>query len=161
VRAWQYGYRGQMPDGFLDAMSIEDRQQSWRQGLQDGATDRRVLVVEDPLDRHVCGFTIVGIERFDGTTTPGEGEVFAINLEPEAWGQGIGAPLLTAAVEELRAWGSDVAVLWVLDTNARARRFYEREGWAPDGAEKTDEFGGLEVREVRYRRDLSAAPARD
>ncbi|HUP85561.1 MAG TPA: GNAT family N-acetyltransferase [Acidimicrobiales bacterium] len=161
VRAWQYGYRGQMPDDFLDGLSVEDRQASWREGLPELPADRRVLVVEDPVDGHVCGFSTLGVVRFDGTSTPGEGEVWAINLEPEAWGRGIGAPLLHAAADELRRWGRDVAVLWVLDTNARARRFYEREGWTPDGGVKDDEFGGQVVHEVRYRRVLSAAPARD
>ena len=51
--------------------------------------------------------------------------------------------------------------LWVVEGNARARRFYEREGWAPDGAAKEDEFGGQVVREVRYRRRLSGAAARE
>jgi RimJ/RimL family protein N-acetyltransferase len=49
--------------------------------------------------------------------------------------------------------------LWVLRDNSRARRFYERAGFAPDGASHTlDGLGG--VTEIRYRRVLSAAPAR-
>ena len=42
------------------------------------------------------------------------------------------------------------AVLWVLEDNPRARRFYEREGWDLDGARKEDEFLGVRVAEVRY-----------
>jgi len=33
--------------------------------------------------------------------------------------------------------GAAAATLWVLTTNQRARHFYERHGWAADGAEKT------------------------
>jgi RimJ/RimL family protein N-acetyltransferase len=44
--------------------------------------------------------------------------------------------------------------LWVLDANARARRCYERAGWAPDGTEMTDDSRGFAIREVRYRRVL-------
>jgi RimJ/RimL family protein N-acetyltransferase len=41
-------------------------------------------------------------------------------------------------------------VLWVLKDNTRARRFYERAGFAPDGATHVLEgLGG--VTEVRYR----------
>jgi RimJ/RimL family protein N-acetyltransferase len=44
-------------------------------------------------------------------------------------------------------------VLWVLRDNTRARRFYERAGFAPDGAtDVLDRLGG--VTEVRYRRAL-------
>jgi RimJ/RimL family protein N-acetyltransferase len=47
----------------------------------------------------------------------------------------------------------------VLRTNARARRFYEKAGWAPDGTTKTDTIGDgtVELVEVRYRRTLDPA----
>lgn len=161
VRAWQVGYREHMPHDYLDALSVPDRQASWRVGLAEVAVDRDVVVIEDPVDRHVCGFSIVGDPRNAGTGLPDEGELYAINLEPEAWGRGLGAPLLEGAVEALRRRGAAVAYLWVLEGNARARRFYEREGWSPDGGVKDDDFGGRLLREVRYRRVLSGPPARD
>ena len=44
-------------------------------------------------------------------------------------------------------------VLWVLADNARARRFYERAGFVPDGV--TNILTGLgDVLELRYARDL-------
>jgi hypothetical protein len=42
----------------------------------------------------------------------------------------------------------------VLETNDRARRFYEAAGFTCDGGRKTDRFEGLEVPEVRYSKDL-------
>jgi hypothetical protein len=44
--------------------------------------------------------------------------------------------------------------LWVLDSNVRARRFYEAGGWATDGVRKTDESRGFPIAQVRYRRSL-------
>ena len=44
----------------------------------------------------------------------------------------------------------------MLEDNPRARRFYEREGWVLDGERKGDEFLGVAVTEVRYRRLLVA-----
>jgi ribosomal protein S18 acetylase RimI-like enzyme len=58
--------------------------------------------------------------------------------------------LMDAGKELLRASYGD-ATLYVLEDNPRARRFYEREGWALDGVTKADEFLGLAVPEVRYR----------
>jgi RimJ/RimL family protein N-acetyltransferase len=44
--------------------------------------------------------------------------------------------------------------LWVLRDNHRARRFYERAGFAPDGATNVlHRLGG--VTELRYRRALN------
>ena len=45
-------------------------------------------------------------------------------------------------------------MLYVLDDNPRARRFYEREGWAVDGGTKREELLDVEITEVRYRRVL-------
>lgn len=49
--------------------------------------------------------------------------------------------------------------LWVLKENAPARRFYERAGFAPDGAEEPFQVGGVLVPEVRYVRPLSPPAA--
>jgi hypothetical protein len=40
----------------------------------------------------------------------------------------------------------------MLDSNNRARRFYEAGGWAADGAAKLDDRPGFMLHEVRYRR---------
>ena len=161
VRAWQAGYRGHMSDEYLDGLSIERRRQGWRAGLTEAPTDRTVLVVEDPADGHVCGFAVVGDVRDEEEVAPGQGELWAINLEPEAWGRGLAGPLLAGAVDALAARGCDDVHLWVLEANARARRFYEREGWAFDGGTKDDDFGGRTLRELRYRRGWSGGTARD
>ncbi|MEU2868537.1 hypothetical protein ABZ769_04940 [Streptomyces olivoreticuli] len=40
--------------------------------------------------------------------------------------------------------------------NPRARRFYELAGYAPDGAVPYDDYDGVPVPEVRYRRRMGA-----
>lgn len=161
IRAWQVGYRGQMPDDYLDGLSILDRQAVWRQRLTDGLVDNVMFVAEDPIDGHVCGWVGVGAIRREATADcpPSTGELWALNLEPEAWGRGIATALMLAAVDELAAQGYGWAILWVLDTNARGRRFYEREGWSPDGAVKIDVERGFALRELRYGRPLAASGA--
>jgi hypothetical protein len=42
-------------------------------------------------------------------------------------------------------------VLWVLEGNARARRFYEAMGWLPDGGRQLLEMVGAKLYEIRYR----------
>jgi hypothetical protein len=41
-------------------------------------------------------------------------------------------------------------MLWVLADNPRARRFYEREGWRPEGT-RIDTVRGTDVEETLYR----------
>jgi RimJ/RimL family protein N-acetyltransferase len=60
---------------------------------------------------------------------------------------------MVAGLGELHAHYA-AAVLWVLDDNPRARRFYEKHGWSPDGATKTGRHLGVDTAEVRYRISL-------
>ena len=77
--------------------------------------------------------------------------------EPVA-GTSMGTDLLRTAVAWLAEQGLVRATLsmWVLQGNARARRFYEREGWAPDGAAKSDPREDIRLDEVRYAIGLTA-----
>ncbi|MBA2255174.1 MAG: GNAT family N-acetyltransferase [Chloroflexi bacterium] len=61
-------------------------------------------------------------------------------VDPEAWGSGAAGALHDHAVEALRAAGITMARLWVLEHNQRARRFYERRGWRPDGSTRIVPF---------------------
>jgi GNAT superfamily N-acetyltransferase len=111
------------------------------------------VVVADG-DGSLLGFAAFGPAR-DEDQDPGQtGEVMAIYVLPGAWGQGWGRRLMAAAVTSLAGSGFGRAVLWVLDANERARRFYRAAGWAPDGAARRDTIGGAQVTEVRYRKDL-------
>ena len=65
------------------------------------------------------------------------GELWGLYVDPSHWGAGHGHTLHTEALDVPRASGAAAGTLWVLTTNQRARHFYERHGWAADGAEKT------------------------
>jgi GNAT superfamily N-acetyltransferase len=65
---------------------------------------------------------------------------------PDAWGTGVASTLLHAMVEWLTQRGASSASLWVAADNARARRFYEREGWNLTDEERASPLGPIEVR---------------
>jgi hypothetical protein len=44
------------------------------------------------------------------------------------------------------------SLLWVLEGNDRAKRFYTIDGWSPDGEARTEDVWGVDANEVRYRR---------
>jgi GNAT superfamily N-acetyltransferase len=60
---------------------------------------------------------------------------------------------MASTLEAMRGRGVPDAILWVLQDNPRARRFYEREGWREDGAAESD-YLGVTVALTRYRIDL-------
>lgn len=76
----------------------------------------------------------------------GSAEIEAIHSLPESWGTGLGAAMLDFALKG-RAAG-----LWAFEKNARARRFYEKHGFAFTGERRISEFDGAV--EVRYERKL-------
>ncbi|WNI27133.1 GNAT family N-acetyltransferase [Streptomyces sp. ITFR-16] len=80
--------------------------------------------------------------------------MYALYAGPSLIGTGIGRALLEAVHAHARARRFDLMLLWVLDANTRARRFYEKAGYAADGAVRTEEYDGVSVPEVRYRRAL-------
>lgn len=107
----------------------------------------------------VDGDRVVGFVTFgplEPVEDPTVGELYAIYLDPDHWGHGDGRALMSAAERGLRDNGYAAATLWVLETNARARRFYEIAGWSADGGRRTEHRGEIELREVRYSRGLTA-----
>ncbi len=163
VRSWQAAYPGLMPPAYLDAQDPRQRAVRWREWLADPPPHLQVLVAERSDERDgeagaaIVGFAAVSAYRTEeGEEHPGAhvGELCALYASPDHWGTGVGRELIDAAVSTLAHEGFTEAVLWVIDGNARARRFYERVGWTPDGVTKLDARGGWDISEVRYRRGL-------
>ncbi|HMO11331.1 MAG TPA: GNAT family N-acetyltransferase [Actinotalea sp.] len=156
VRAWQTAYRGLMPADYLAGLDVAQRADAWRAVIAEGPDGYGVLVAV--LDGRVVGFAASGPAR--DQDAPDLGELYAINLHPDAYARGAAPELLRAVERELARHGHGEAVLWVVPGNARARRFYEREGWAVDDATRPIEIAGrFTVEEMRYRRVL--APVED
>jgi GNAT superfamily N-acetyltransferase len=78
----------------------------------------------------------------------GLAHLWQLFVEREWWGTGVAAALLTASVAEARERGFERMRLFTPRDHARARRFYEREGWRPTGAERDD--GHLRLAIVEY-----------
>ncbi len=149
VRAWQAGYRNLLPDVYLDGLRPEDRAPWYNFGSPDPRQPATIVAAD--------GDTIHGF----ATTAPARdpdarsaGEVRALYVDPERWGRGIGSALISAARARLLDLGFRSAVLWVMAGNSRAARFYEADGWRPDGSHRTQSVWDAIADEVRYRRLL-------
>ncbi|MEM1335702.1 MAG: GNAT family N-acetyltransferase [Actinomycetota bacterium] len=154
VRAWQAAYSGGlMPDEYLDLLSETDRASMWRNSLETpprAKTTRLVATVDD----EVAGFALVGPAGDDPDADIGE--LYAINVDPDHSGAGVGPALIDAAVEALRESGFASAVLWVHPDNQRARSFYAGRGWTDDSADRQQEVLGVPVPETRLSLTLGA-----
>jgi GNAT superfamily N-acetyltransferase len=113
---------------------------------------RRFIVSGEPPVVAVAGDTVVGFINAGPNTEPGAAVAFqlrVLNVRRAYWGTGLAQRLYDEAV------GDRDAYLWVMRDNARARGFYARNGFVPDGAERVDpDFAVPIIRMVR-----SSAPA--
>jgi ribosomal protein S18 acetylase RimI-like enzyme len=145
VAGWQSAYRGILPDSYLDSMRLDvPRRRSQ-------LTERSSTVVESVATAAdaIVGWVVGGHSRVAFRAGPGQGEIYACYVQPEWWGRGVGRLLMTHAVSTLAEAGLDDVILWVLEDNHRARRFYEACGFQPDGTRQLLDLGGP-VPEVRY-----------
>jgi GNAT superfamily N-acetyltransferase len=152
VASWKEAYPGLIPQSFLDQLSPQAQVERFERTLTSPPCPRSgTFVLSSP---QVVGFTNFGPSRDDDLEKSSVGEVMELYVEPSSWGRGGGAMLLGAAVEALTTVGCNVATLWVLGVNARARLFYEHLGWSRDGAVKIRDWEAFTARDVRYRLEL-------
>lgn len=135
VAAWQAAYPGLIPDDYLASLDPATRGQGWRTAIETGSSPGTTLVAR--VGERVAGFASYGPPRDE--VDDGWGELWAINLHPDFWRQGIGTALFSAAVAGLCGLGYRHGYLWVLQGNDRAIGFYRRRGWRPDGGIKIDD----------------------
>ncbi|MFF3350040.1 GNAT family N-acetyltransferase [Streptomyces sp. NPDC002779] len=154
VGGWRTAYRGLLPQGYLDGLSVAEDAERHRARFTQGYGGAVNLIAE----RHggTVGWACHGPYRAEDL--PGEdAELYAIYVDPGRYGAGIGQALLQESIRRCAAAGYPRMLLWVLKENTGARRFYERAGFLPDGAEEPFEVDGVLVPEVRYARELTAA----
>jgi GNAT superfamily N-acetyltransferase len=97
----------------------------WASALADPAA--HVVVAE--VEGRTVGVACARAEWLDG-----------LYVVPERWGTGVAEMLHDRALELVRGLGSACCHLWVLEENARARRFYERRGWRENGRTRVVPF---------------------
>lgn len=145
ISSWRATYGEYLPDHVWDEIDPAVAATRLAQRLADGS--RAALVAE--VDGAARAYAAYGACRDDDL--PDAGEVQAIYAHPDHWSTGLGRALLPATIEAL---GVRPIVLWVLEANERARRFYEIAGFRSDGMRKqADLLGGVQLPEIRYRLD--------
>ena len=148
VESWRAAYSGLLPQETIAAFDVAGRQQLWREGLARPPRPGSATFVA-AADDETVGFATVGASHSEDAT----GELYAIYVHPSSWGHGAGRALIERSEKSLRESGFAQALLWVLEGNERAERFYRAAGWEHDG-EKEDVFQGATVTELRYRKQL-------
>jgi GNAT superfamily N-acetyltransferase len=144
VASWQDSYRGILPDNVIDRVDVGQRAASRRRMLADPRT--LTLVAYDVTHHDIVGLCDAGPARRAGRWA---GEIYALYLVHHAKRHGLGRELFDATSAWLRANGMPSLVIWVLDNNLHARRFYEAMGGRAE-ARYPSTIAGFPIVELSY-----------
>ncbi|WP_419707727.1 N-acetyltransferase family protein [Promicromonospora sp. NFX87] len=149
--AWVQTYSGLLPAEHWERDTVARRRERWRDRLSREAPGHPLVAV---VDERVVGFAQSGSTRSKGgIPAVRPDELWSLYVLPEQHGTGIGVLLLNAVLLP-----DSLAELWVAEANPRARRFYEKHGFVPDGARFTDDLEIAEIRMVRARDEAASPP---
>ncbi len=147
VDTWKAAYAGIL-DAHVLADLVSDEASIERQRGYIGNPGSRRHTFVATIRKKLVGWAVAGPARDDDADET-TGEIYALYVDAVYWGTGLGRDLMSTCLGALRAEGFCRVSLWVLDGNARARRFYEAAGLAPDGARKLLDIAAG-VPEIRY-----------
>ena len=82
-------------------------------------------------------------------------ELWRMYVLPEFWGSGVASVTMNWALSEIKKLGYKRTILWVLEENSRAQRFYEKCGFIKTEQILNAEFG-RPIRDFMYEIDLEA-----
>ena len=154
VDSWRAAYHGLVPDSSLEGFTYEWREGCFREALATGAEETYVI----GRDGEIVALLTIGAARDPDLDARRTGEIWGIYISPDHWRRGIGSRLAEEAERILRSRGYEDAVLWVLEANQQARRFYEAMGFSPDGQSKDIDWGTV-LKAVRYAKALQPVGA--
>lgn len=146
VAAYEEAYRGLLPDEVIDERTEEVRLASWERRLASPAPREFVLVAE--VDGRVAGFVSGRPASPEEDDDPARVACWeSMYMAPEHLGSGVGQVLHDATLQAAAERGFSEVILFVFEANDRARGFFDKRGWTPDGGRRvSDDVAALRLR---------------
>lgn len=130
TQVWREAYAGLMRAEYLAGLDPARAVARWAERLAAPQPGHVILV--GTADGRLVGMASAGPSRDEPPEPPVE--VYAVNVLGAHHGTGLGARLLETAIDAVA--GEGAVSLWVAEGNSRARSFYRRYGFVPDGQTK-------------------------
>jgi GNAT superfamily N-acetyltransferase len=148
---WAVTFLERLPEAWSSRRLAEHRARDWadvrsRQERLGGE------VLAASRDGRIVGLCQYGPTEDSDDNPVRVGQIQRLYVDPTSQRTGVGRSLLATAADRLCAKGMSEATLWTLDSDERARAFYEALGWQPDGAHTSDG----PATDARYRLPLAS-----
>lgn len=154
VEGGRVAYRGIYPDELLDGPDRHrDRHGFWTETIRrvvTGSPDRLETLLVSRDDEGVAGMVHTKSARAEDAP-PRWAAISHLYVHPRAWRQGHGTALVQAAGPRLREAGALGILLWAVEGNHRAHRFYESLGWRVEPDRRRPLWGVPDVFEIQFR----------
>lgn len=151
IAAWRSAYRDFMPASYLAKLEIQKNIDGLQQRLATQSVDFSVIVAE--INSSVVGFMILGKPRYH--TSNHSIELWALNVHPKYWRNGIGGQLIQKAIDSAKGLNVKSIELWCINGNLIAENAYKRAGFIAVGKQRTSsDLTGHPIHERLYVKKL-------
>ena len=143
-------HEGVVPEAHWQATPPAKRVSFWKEAIEYGEPQVMVATLGD----EVVGF--VGFDRSrDPKSKNTTGVLWALYVDPDHFGQGVGLALWDAAREGLQDEDCTDVTVWVALASAKALAFFDAAGFKREmNTARTVPLGGVRVEEIRFKRSL-------
>jgi len=141
--AWETAYRGVIPAVTLGKMLARRGPAYWHRLASRGGAGTMVLL----FDGEIAGYATLGANRVK--RLPYAGEIYELYLRPTHQGIGLGRRVFREARKVLHANALSGLVVWALEENAQANRFYVALGGI-EVTRTTEPFGDATLTKIAY-----------
>ena len=144
AKSWQQNYRGTFSDHFLDNEVLKDRLAVWKDRLENPKGNQfiNIVEIENSFVAFICAY-------FDDHSEYGT-LIDNLHVDSKYIGQHIGEKLMINCARFLEEKDKTSMYLWVLTSNAKAIRFYERIGGKPVETVNDFDIGDRKITKTRY-----------
>jgi GNAT superfamily N-acetyltransferase len=142
--SWKSAYKGIVPQKYLDRIKMDLWVATFQKWFAENVFKADILY----LDNTAIGCVTYGKSRDEKYSN--WGEIVSIYMHPDYYRKGYGQKLFAHALEQLKSEGYKNCYLWVLASNANARRFYEKNGFIWNGEKGQIEIMGEKLTDLRY-----------
>jgi len=152
VDTWKTAYQGIFSERYLQSLSYEDKEENWKQRLEN-PTHGAIIYVAETDQNEIVGFALATLEKYNPIISLLQaeryiGELCAIYVLEKFQHNKIGNELVHLVVKYFKLNNIHSMIAWVLKENPSCR-FYEKLGGKFLG-EQSIEIGGIKYIENAY-----------
>ncbi len=147
MRSWEAAYKDIIPDEYIREKN-SGRKALWKKILE-GVNTTEYIIKKGGI---IVGFIGMGVSR-DEDANKETYELKGLYLLPEYFRQGIGTKAMEFVFSKARDLNMKTVIVWLLESNHNAEKFYEKCGFVPDGKTREQNFGKT-LNCIRMKRNL-------